>query len=217
MKKTNISVSVLDADFAKIGETVQEIEAGGADSIHLDVMDGHFVRNLSFGPGIIKSIRKLTDLEFEAHLMIENPAEYLEKFADSGCDSLIVHLESARSIDKVLESIGKLGLSSGIAVNPATKMEDAIEAMGMAEKLLVMTVNPGYGGQAFMPGSLERVKRARMLIDELDLDVKIGVDGGIDKKTGADAVDAGADFLVAGSSLLKSKSIRGAIRELRKT
>ena len=216
MKNAEISVSILDADFAKIGHIIEEIEEGEADSIHLDIMDGHFVPNLSFGPGFVKSIRKLTDIELDAHLMVERPGEYLERFADAGCGSLIVHLESDADMEPVLDKIEKLGLKAGLALNPATDLHGIDGVAGRLDKILIMTVNPGFGGQKFIMECIGKVEHAKRKICELGIDAVVGVDGGINNETGRMAAEAGADFLVAGSALLNSERLPDAIRKLRK-
>ncbi len=215
MKKAGISVSILDADLARIADIVEEIEEGGADSIHIDIMDGHFVRNLSFGPGFVKSIRRLTDIELDAHLMVERPGEYLEGFADAGCDSLTVHLESDVEMASVLDRIDELGLKAGLALNPATELHKIESLAVRLERILIMTVNPGFGGQRFIGESVGKIKQAREEISRLGSDALIGVDGGINNETGRSAAMAGADFLVAGSALLNSERLPDAIRKLR--
>ncbi|WP_284947498.1 ribulose-phosphate 3-epimerase [Acidisoma cladoniae] len=193
-----IAPSILSADFGRIDEETRAIEAAGADWLHLDVMDGAFVPNISFGPGVIAAVRKVSHVPIDAHLMINTPDEYLEAFAKAGCDRITVHAEALRHLNRTLQAIRGLGLKAGVAINPATSEEAVRYSLDAADLVLVMTVNPGFGGQSFIPGTLEKIRRLRALIG--DRPVEIEVDGGITAETAEQTVAAGANVLVAGSS-----------------
>lgn len=215
MKAVKISPSILTADFSNIGKTVSELEAAGADSLHLDVMDGHFVKNITFGPLVIKSIRKMTKLPLEVHLMIENPDMYVVQFADAGSDMLIIHREAHCNISDTIRKIKARGMKAGLALNPETGLDGTFELLEEVDELLVMTVSPGFGGQAFITECLGKVREARRYIDGKGLKTEISVDGGVKPDTGRLAVEAGADELVAGTAIVNSKDMAGAIKDLR--
>jgi ribulose-phosphate 3-epimerase len=202
-RPVKIAPSILSADFARLGEGVQAAEEGGADWIHVDVMDGHFVPNLTLGPAITEAVRRSTSLPVDVHLMIESPERYLAAFVEAGAHVVTVHQEACRHLHRVLERIRELGAAPGVAVNPATPVELLRDILPFVDLVLVMTVNPGFGGQAFIPTSPGRVARVRALLDEArpGESVAVQVDGGIDAGSAGDVVASGADVLVAGSAI----------------
>jgi ribulose-phosphate 3-epimerase len=196
-----ISPSILSANFAQLENDLLACEKGGADQIHIDVMDGRFVPNITYGPLIVETCRKVTHLPLDVHLMIVEPERHLEAFAKAGADSITVHVETCPNLHRTLQSLREMNLKVGVSINPATPVESLREVTGMFDMVLVMTVNPGFGGQAFIPESLDKVRRMRRMLDELASAAEIQVDGGINEITIMDLYQAGARNFVAGSSV----------------
>jgi ribulose-phosphate 3-epimerase len=199
-KPTRIAPSILSADFARLGEEVRAVTAAGADMIHIDVMDGHFVPNITIGAGVTKALRPHSDLPFDVHLMIAPADPFIEGFAKAGADIITVHPEAGPHLHRTLQTIRNAGCRAGIALNPSTPVAVAEEVIGDVDLILIMTVNPGYGGQSFIESQLEKITRVRRLIDTTGRDIDLEVDGGINRETASRAVAAGADLLVAGTA-----------------
>jgi ribulose-phosphate 3-epimerase len=197
---TRIAPSVLAADFARLGDEIRAIDNAGADYIHIDVMDGHFVPNLTIGPDVVKALRPHTKLPFDVHLMIAPTDPLIPRFADAGADILSVHPEAGPHLHRTLQLIKSLGKKAGVVLNPATPVSAVEPVIGEVDLILVMTVNPGFGGQAFLDGPLEKIRALRKLIDRAGRPIDLEVDGGINEATAASAVKAGADVLVAGTA-----------------
>jgi ribulose-phosphate 3-epimerase len=213
-----IAPSILSADFARLGEQVGEAERAGADRIHIDVMDGHFVPNLSMGAPVVRALRNVTALPLEVHLMILNPDRFLEEFADAGADCLIVHWEANNDLLRTLRRIKALGRQAGVALNPATPASVLEEVLSEVDQVLVMTVTPGFGHQAFLAAMLGKVSRVRRMIEQGKPGCRLEVDGGIDHATAPSAVSAGADLLVAGSAIFnEQESVEIAVDRLRQS
>jgi ribulose-phosphate 3-epimerase len=200
-----LAPSILAADFSRLGEQVLEAERAGADRIHIDVMDGHFVPNISMGPVVVQALRRITKLPLEVHLMIEEPDRYLDAFAQAGADTLEVHVEGAIHLHRTVQHIHHLGKKAGVVLNPATSPVMVAEILPDVDVVLVMTVNPGFGGQEFISGTLGKIRRLRQAIDQTRSDIDLEVDGGIEPHTAAQAVQAGARVLVAGSAIFGAK------------
>jgi len=217
VREPAIVASVLGADYANLGREVAELEAAGVDRIQWDVMDGRFVPNLTFGSDVVAACRRLSELPFEAHLMVEEPDRWLEPFAAAGCDTLIVHQEACRHLHRTLTQIRALDVLAGVALNPATPIECVRHVLDQVDVLLVMTVNPGFGGQSYIAAMEEKVAEARHLIDRSRFATTIEVDGGISAATVAGAWKAGAELLVAGSAILgHAEGKQAAVAELRR-
>ncbi|WP_322801095.1 ribulose-phosphate 3-epimerase [Thermoflexus sp.] len=216
MKEVRIAPSILSADLACLARAVAEVVEAGADWIHVDVMDGHFVPNLTFGMPIVAALRRVTRLPLDVHLMIEAPERYLEAFARAGADRLIVHVEACPHLHRVIQGIRGLGLRAGVALNPATPLSALEEILPDVDQVLIMTVNPGFGGQAFIERMLEKVRRARRMIDALGRPIELEVDGGVGPENAPALVEAGATVLVAGASIFDApEGPAEALRRLR--
>jgi ribulose-phosphate 3-epimerase len=214
-KTVDIAPSILSADFSRLNEEIQAVERGGATILHVDVMDGHFVPNLTVGLPVVKSLARATQLPIDAHLMISEPGRYAEQFVEAGAKMVSVHVEADAHLHRTLTSIRKAGAEAGVVINPATPVESLSEALPYADYVLVMSVNPGFGGQRFIETSIDKVRRLRQLIDGRGLTARIEIDGGIDLNNIAAVVSAGADIIVAGSAIFSTTDPEGAVRGLR--
>ena len=209
-----IAPSILSADFARLGEEIRAIENGGAGLVHVDVMDGHFVPNITLGPPIVESIRKTTSLPLDCHLMIEHPDRWVDAFAEAGADLISVHQETAVHLHRTLAHIRARGLLAGVVLNPATPVATLAEMLAEADYVLLMSVNPGFGGQKFIPGVLSKVRELRRRLDEARSSARIEVDGGVGLSNIDGLADAGADWFVAGSAVYGGGDPAGAARAL---
>lgn len=208
--------SILSADFTRLGEQVRAAEAAGAQRIQIDVMDGHFVPNITMGPMIVEAVRRCTSLPLEAHLMITNPEQYIETFAKAGADVIIVHQEVSPHLHRLIQQIKACGKQAGVALNPSTPVSLLVDVLSLLDLVLIMTVNPGFGGQDFIPETLPKISRLRQMIDARNLHIDIEVDGGIHESTVPLVVQAGANLLVAGSAVYNDKeSVEQAMARLR--
>jgi ribulose-phosphate 3-epimerase len=215
-RKIRIAPSILSADFARLGEQVAKAEAGGGDYIHVDVMDGHFVPNITVGPLVVKAIRRCTRLPLDVHLMIESPERYLGDFCAAGADILTVHVETCPHLHRTTHHIKELGCRAGVTLNPSTPVASLEEILPYVDQVLVMTVNPGFGGQEFIPGTLSKIRRIRAMLEGIGSDAAVEVDGGIDPETAPAVVSAGAEILVAGSAVFHAdEGVAEAIRRIR--
>jgi ribulose-phosphate 3-epimerase len=209
-----IAPSILSADFTRLGDEILAVSAGGARVLHVDVMDGQFVPNITIGLPVVKSIRKVTDLTIDTHLMIENPGQYAAKFAEAGANMVSVHVEADHHLHRTLSSIRDAGAEAGIAINPATPLVALEEALPFADFVLLMSVNPGFGGQKFIETSVDKLRRLRSMIDDRDLETRIEIDGGIDEDNIGLIVESGAEIIVAGSAVFGGGEPERAVRNL---
>ncbi len=214
-RRVLIAPSILSADFSRLGEEVRAVAAAGADWMHLDVMDGHFVPNLTIGPGIVKAVDRITQLPLDVHLMIDNPAVFLEEFAQAGADYLVVHQEGQPHLHRLVGRIRELGLKAGVALNPSTPLSTVTDILPQIDLLLIMSVNPGFGGQSFIPGALAKLRDARALIDRINPAVLLEIDGGIKAENAAAVREAGVDAIVSGSGIYGHKDYRAMIASLK--
>ncbi|NCU16236.1 ribulose-phosphate 3-epimerase [Pallidibacillus pasinlerensis] len=212
-----IAPSILSADFSLLGKEVKDVEQAGADYIHIDVMDGHFVPNITIGPLIVEAIRPVTSLHFDVHLMIENPEHYIQNFANAGADYISVHVEACKHLHRTIYQIKETGVRAGVVLNPATPVEMIRDVITDVDLVLLMTVNPGFGGQKFIPNVLKKIEQVRRWRDEQNLSFEIEVDGGVNAETAKLCVEAGADVLVAGSYIFNNKNRAEAIEKLRQS
>ena len=209
-----IAPSILSADFTKLADEIAAVEAGGAKVLHVDVMDGHFVPNITIGLPVVKSLRKATKLTIDTHLMIEEPSRYAVKFVEAGADMVSVHVEADVHLQRTLVAIREAGGKAGIAINPATPLSALEEALPYADFILLMSVNPGFGGQSFIPTSLDKLRRLKRMIDERGLETKIEIDGGVDGSNIAEIVESGAEIIVAGSAVYGRGDATMAVKDL---
>ena len=214
-RRIQISPSLLASDFAALGDAVRAVEKGGADLIHVDVMDGHFVPNITIGIPVVKALKGVATRPLDVHLMIESPDRHLDAFAAAGAGTITVHAEAVTHLHRTLSHIRSLGARAGVALNPATPVSAIEEVIGAIDCVLVMTVNPGFGGQAFIPESYDKVRRVRALLDARGSHANIEVDGGVDRGNAAALVEAGADILVAGASIFGTGDAARATADLR--
>ncbi|CEE01349.1 Ribulose-phosphate 3-epimerase [Caldibacillus thermoamylovorans] len=210
-----IAPSILSADFSILGKEVKDVEKAGADYIHIDVMDGHFVPNITIGPLIVEAIRPVTSLPFDVHLMIENPEKYIQNFVRAGADIISVHTESCRHLHRTIYQIKEQGIKAGVVLNPATPVEMIRDVLTDIDLVLLMTVNPGFGGQTFIPNVLKKIEQVKRWKDEQNLTFEIEVDGGINDETAKQCVEKGVDVLVAGSYIFNNKNRVQAIEMIR--
>ncbi|GIN94645.1 ribulose-phosphate 3-epimerase [Siminovitchia terrae] len=211
-----IAPSILAADFLKLGEEIKEVAAAGADYIHIDVMDGHFVPNITMGPGTVAAIKSVTDLPLDVHLMIDNPHQYIADFAKAGADYLTIHVEADPHLHRTLQEIRKHGVKPGVVLNPATPAESIKYVLEDIDMVLLMTVNPGFGGQSFIESVLPKITEIKKMADEKGLDLEIEVDGGINSETARLCQEAGANVFVAGSFIFNQTDRIKAIADIRK-
>jgi ribulose-phosphate 3-epimerase len=211
-----LAPSILSADFTNLAQQIRMVEIGGADWIHCDIMDGHFVPNITFGPSLVKAAHKVTNLPIDVHLMIKNPYKYLEDFIKSGASYVSVHVEEVVHLNRTINRIKELGAKAGVVINPATPVSSITDVAEYIDLLLIMTVNPGFGGQKFIPNSIRRIKEAVTLRNEVNAKFLIEIDGGVNVETAKTAFEAGAEVFVAGSSIFKEDNISAATVEIKK-
>ena len=210
-----LAPSLLSADFVRLAEEIARVEAAGADWLHLDIMDGHFVPYLTFGPPVVAAIRKISKLPLDVHLMVSNPAALVEQFAEAGANYLTVHVETEPHLHRLVNRIRELGVKPAVTLNPATSVDLLDEILSEVDMVLVMSVNPGFGGQKFIPASLDKIRRLRQKLKRLDRQVLIEVDGGVNQETAPQLIEAGVDVLVAGSAVFGSADMKATIAALK--
>ncbi|HEF0295386.1 TPA: ribulose-phosphate 3-epimerase [Clostridioides difficile] len=212
-----LAPSILSADFARLLEDVRKVESAGCEYLHIDVMDGHFVPNITLGPLVVKSLKKENiNMVFDAHLMIENPDQYIEEFVKAGCDIITVHQEACVHLHRTIQNIKSHGIKAGVVLNPATPVDTIKHVLPDLDMVLLMSVNPGFGGQSFIPCVLDKIKELKAIIDSQGLNIDIEVDGGISPKNVAEVVQAGANIIVAGSAIFGSDDIQETVNLFRK-
>jgi ribulose-phosphate 3-epimerase len=212
-----VAPSILAADFTKLGEEIQAVEKAGADWIHIDVMDGHFVPNITVGPLIVEAVNRVTDLPLDVHLMIENPDRYIPEFVEAGADVLTVHIENCPHLHRTIQHIKSFGIKAGVVVNPATSLSLLEEILGDIDLVLLMSVNPGFGGQKFIPSVIDKIEYLREILEKSNSDVEVEVDGGIKVDNAAEIVSAGTDILVVGSGIFSTDNYKSTIMKLKNT
>ena len=216
MGDKKIAPSILSADFSRLGEEIRKVEDAGADWIHVDVMDGAFVPNITVGPFILEAVRKVTALPLDVHLMIERPEQYISEFADAGADIITVHFEACTHLHRTIQAIKEKGKKAGVSVNPATPLVSIKYVLGDIDLLLIMSVNQGFGGQRFIPSALEKIKKARQMVDKIGANVSIEVDGGVKLENIGEVASAGADIFVSGSGVFGTKDYKETIQEMKR-
>jgi ribulose-phosphate 3-epimerase len=214
-KSLQVAPSILSADFGKLADEAKRVEQAGADAVHVDIMDGHFVPNLTMGPKIVSALNRATDLFLDVHLMIYNPFDFIERFIEAGADRLTFHFEATEDVEGTLKYIRKSGIKAGLAFCPETSMEMIPKCLDQCDLVLIMTVHPGFGGQAFMPKVIDKIVFTKTACDKRNLEVDIEVDGGIDETTAKQCVKVGANVLVSGTYLFKAPNMKEAILKLR--
>jgi ribulose-phosphate 3-epimerase len=214
-RKIKLAPSILSADFSRLGEQIEEISGAGADYIHIDVMDGHFVPNITIGPVVIESIKKLTSVPLDVHLMIENPMKYVKEFVAAGADIITMHVEAESHIHRAIDMVHNLRCRAGISLNPSTSLSTLDEMLPVVDMILIMSVNPGFGGQKFIDSSLGKITRLRRILDDKNITAEIEVDGGITAENVSQVVKAGADVIVAGYAIFSKPNLTEAIKEIR--
>ncbi|HEY4710636.1 MAG TPA: ribulose-phosphate 3-epimerase [Candidatus Acidoferrales bacterium] len=214
--RVEIAPSILASNFARLGEDIRAVEQGGADLIHVDVMDGHFVPNISIGVPVVESLHKATRLPLEVHLMIERPEEFIERFVQAGANRVLIHQEATVHLDRALTMIRELGAQAGAAINPATPVATLTDVFGKVDTVLVMSVNPGFGGQKFIPGAIEKIRQLNQWRTRYNGAFRIEVDGGVDAENTAQLAQAGANTFVAGTSIFHTPDPAAAVRQIRK-
>lgn len=217
MRKCMIAPSILSADFSRLGEEIRAVEIAGADVIHIDVMDGHFVPNITIGPLIVAAARRVTDLPLDVHLMIKEPDKYIPSFVAAGADWITVHVETCLHLQKTLSSIKEAGKKAGAVLNPATSLTTLDYVLEMVDVVMVMSVNPGFGGQSFIPSSLQKIRRLRALLDQVNPEAGIEVDGGVGPNTIGAIAEAGANIFVAGSAIYGQSDYRAVIAAMKQS